>query len=279
MRRHELDLVVKKLFDMKNSQWLKTGLLVVALGSGGVNFLAAQPTNVTLINPALDRWMYLNNPFPTSYTKSSAFANFGESTDTRWAQYITGFDTFSEIPTNRGAANYLVKHVRLRLTIRLNNSFVYDPTHDDYTTYLPTNDFRYQPDSDTFGSAARPLELFGTSFRNGFTPDIFAQTSAYGSDAPGERNAFAAGYSTNGTLIDVGNNVGKTNAAFAPFEVYPFAVGQTTNVAPGSLVPADSTMTFELNLADPLVKQYVQESLNRGRLITTVTSSRLTITA
>ena len=116
------------------------------------------------------------------------------------------------------------------------------------------------------------VELFGTGYRNGFTADTFIQTSAFGGVLPGERNAFAAGYSTNGALVDVSDNVGKTNAVYAAFEVHPFAVGQTTNAAPGELVPVDSNLTFDLNLDDPLVKQYVQESLNRGRLTLTTTS-------
>lgn len=256
---------------MKNFRWIKKGLLVLTFGLCGVNFVSAQSANVTLINPGLDRWMYPNNPFPTNYTKSSAFATSGEENDTRLSQYITGFDTFSQIPTNRGAANYLIRHVRLRFTIRLGNAFVYDPTYDSYTTYLPTNDFRYQPDSDTYGSTARPVELFGAGFRNGFTAETFVQTSDFGGLLPAGRNAFAAGYSTNGAVVDISNNVGKTNAAFAPFEVYPFAIGQTTNAAPGELVPVDSKFTFDLNLDDPLVKQYVQESLDRGRLILTTT--------
>lgn len=66
--------------------------------------------------------------------------------------------------------------------------------------------------------------------------------------------------------MDVGNNVGKTNAAYPPFEVAPFAIGQTTNVAPGQLVPAGAKITFDLNLDDPFVLAYVQSSLDAGRL-------------
>lgn len=245
---------------MKNFDRVK--ITLVALAFYGEHYLAAQPFSLTTTTPEMDRWMYANNATPANNPKSSEFANFSEDTDTRWAQYLLGCDTFSQIPTNHGAANYLIRSARLTLTIRLDQAFDYDPTHDAFDTYLQTNDVRYHADSDD----GRPIELFGADFRNGFTAGTFAQDSAFGGDAPGQRNAFAAGYSTNGALVDVSNNVGKTNAAYAPFEVHPFAIGQTTNVVPGQPVPINSKFTFDLNLADPLVRQYLQEALNQGRL-------------
>ncbi len=66
--------------------------------------------------------------------------------------------------------------------------------------------------------------------------------------------------------MDVSNNVGKTNDTFPHFEAWPFAVGQVTNVAPGELVPAASKMFFDLDVSDPAVITYLQESLNIGML-------------
>lgn len=64
------------------------------------------------------------------------------------------------------------------------------------------------------------------------------------------------------------NNVGQHNAAWtnAPFEVRPWAIGQTTNAAPGELVPEDSTFTFDVDLADPLIAGYLAQALDEGRL-------------
>jgi hypothetical protein len=76
--------------------------------------------------------------------------------------------------------------------------------------------------------------------------------------------------------VDVSNNVGKTNAAFTPFEVVPFAIGQTTNAAPGGLVPAGAKVTFDLNLGDPFVLGYVQAGLNTGSLRFMVSSLHVT---
>jgi len=108
--------------------------------------------------------------------------------------------------------------------------------------------------------------LFGVGFRNGFDAASFDQCSPFGSSATGERNAFATSWATNGAWVDVSNNVGKTNTAYPAFEAVPFAVGQTTNALPGELVPAGAQITFDLNLADPFVLEYVQAGLDAGRL-------------
>jgi len=207
---------------------------------------------------------------PSARETASVFAAFGDDSevDTRMAQYLIGFDTFSQIATNRGATNYLIRSARLTVVGTGANTFQYDPTPDAYSTYFETNEPGYQPDTDP----GRPVELFGAGFRNGFTSETFLQTSPAGGSAPGTRNVFAASYSTNGLLVDAGNNVGKTNSAFPRFEVYPFAAGQTTNANPGEIVPGGSRFTFDLNLSDPLVRQYLQESLDAGRLRLVISS-------
>jgi hypothetical protein len=53
--------------------------------------------------------------------------------------------------------------------------------------------------------------------------------------------------------------------------VHPFAIGQAVAVAPGDLVPSGTTIRFELNLADPFVRQYLQEGCDSGRLRFTIT--------
>lgn len=122
----------------------------------------------------------------------------------------------------------------------------------------------------------RPVELFAVGYRHGFNLTSFDQCSPFGSGAPGERNAYAASWSTNGTWVDVSNNVGKTNPAFAPFEAVPFVVAQTADAPPGEWVPTGAKLTFELNLADPFVLSYVQAGLNAGRLRFIVSSLRAT---
>lgn len=229
-----------------------------------------QPIIVNGTAPAIERWMYPFNAAPCDRPAGSVFGTSGDDAgvDTRHAQQLIGWDTGTLVPAGRAPARYLVRHCRITLTINRGNLFHYDPTHDGYQTYFETNHPGYLTDTD----AGRPVEIFGAGFRNGFDGATFDQCALFGTNMPAQRNAFAAGWSTNGVLVDISNNVGKTNEAFPPFEVFPFAIGQTTNAAPGELVPPGAKMTFDLNLADPFVLQYAQSALDAGRLRLMVTS-------
>jgi hypothetical protein len=243
--------------------------LGVVLLSGAVVFSApAQPFSLNFSHPSLDRWMYPFNATPGTRPAAPVFGTFGDDAgvDTRHGQFLLGFDTMDQIATGLGPRNYLIRRARVTATISRDRAFRFDPTQDAFNTY-DTNHPAYTPDPDI----GRPVELFGAGFRNDFTAATFLEDGPFGSSASGGRNAYAAGYSTNGTLVDVGNNVGKTNAMFPSFEVHPFGIGQTAGVAPGELVPAGATISFELNLADPFVRQYVQGGCDSGRLRFTVT--------
>lgn len=226
--------------------------------------LQPQPFAISGPDPSIERWNYANNAAPCDRPAGASFGTFGDEAgvDTRHAQHLVGWDTALIVPTNRGPANYFIRRCRVTLTINRGNLFAFDPTQDDFRTFFETNHPAWLPDADT----GRPMELFGVGYRNGFDVVTFDQCALFGSNAPGQRNAYAAGWSTNGALVDVGNNVGKTNAAWPRFEVAPFAIGQTTNVAPGQLVPAGAKITFDLNVADPLVVAYLQAALDAGRL-------------
>lgn len=228
--------------------------------------------------PTLDRWMYPHNITPGCRSSASVFGTLVDSAgvDSRHGQFLLGFDFLaqtvtncgvaSELPlllaTNRGPAHYLLNRVRLTVIVSRDRSFVYDPTPDAYTSFLPTNHPAFTPDLDP----GRPVELFGVGYRGGWNAATFWEDGPIGDVAPGLRNAFAAGYDTNGVLVDAGNNVGKTNVLFPAFEVHPFAVAATAELAAGEAVPVGTKLTFDLNLSDPLVKEYLQASLQDGRL-------------
>jgi hypothetical protein len=249
-------------------------LLLLAFGLWNTTTIFAQPFALNDTAPVIERWMYANNAAPCDRPASSVFGTFGDAAgvDTRHAQHLIGWDTAAWISTNAGPKQYLVKRCRITLTINRGNLFAYDPTPDDYRTYFETNHPEYLPDDD----AGRPVEMFGAAFRNGYDDFSFDQCALFGSNAPGERNGYAAGWSTNGALVDISNNVGKTNSAFPRFEVAPFAVGTTASVEPGQAVPTGAKVTFDLNLNDPFVLAYVQDALNRGRLRLMVTSLHVT---
>ncbi|HZI32228.1 MAG TPA: hypothetical protein VFF11_07790, partial [Candidatus Binatia bacterium] len=143
----------------------------------------------------------------------------------------------------------------------------YTGTLRDYRSYFPTNDPRYVAPAS--GSLA-PVEMFGVGFRGGYTALTYPQDGPWGIVAGvyyTNRAAYAAGFATNGVLVDVSNNVGDdgTNEIAGAFEVAPFGVGQTTNVLEGQFMPVGGQLTFDLNLADPLIYGYVQSALNDGQ--------------
>jgi hypothetical protein len=240
--------------------------LLLAAGS-----LFAGEFGLRLSQPTLDRWMYPFDFEPGTRTSASTFASFDSRFDTRDAQFLLGWNTESLVPTNQPPRQYLLRRARVSVTISRDKTFFYDPTYDSYVTYM-TNQPGYVPDSDL----GRPIELHGAGFRGGFTADSFKETSRYGpinaftsaNITIGTRNAYAADFDATGALIDIANHVGQTNPDWtnAPFEAHPWAIGITTNAAPGELVPEDSVLTFDVDLADPLIHSYFQNALSTGRL-------------
>ncbi len=249
--------------------WVRL-LGIVCLLVGSSRALAG----VFLVSPAapsMDRWVYFIGDFLGDRPVAPTFASFDPRFDTRDGQFLMGWDTAGLLSTNAGPSNYLLRRARVSVTITADKAFVYDPTFDSYLTYA-TNQPGYVEDSD----AGRPVELFGAGFRNGFTAATFLENSPYGKVGPfssdtitlGTRNTFAAMFGTNGTLVDVSNNVGQANVHWTEpsFEAHPWSVGVTPGVQPGEAVPADSVFTFDIDLTDPLIASYFQSALNDGRL-------------
>lgn len=254
--------------------------IICALLGWGAASAQAQPFSVQSTPANIARWMYPFNVSPANRATAPVFAAFGSipDFDTRDGQYLLGWDTSNSIPVGLGARNYLISRVRVTLTVSANMQYAYDGTLHDYRNYFPTNDPNYLPSTDSNS----PVELYGAGFRGGFTNSdgvyvAYAATN-YPQGGPffvnpsggdyTNRIAYAVCYSTNGVLVDVSDNVADdgTNEISNPFEVAPFAVGNSTNVAPGQLMPEDSQITFDLNLNDPLIYGYIQQGLNAGNL-------------
>jgi len=261
------------------------GLFLAGTGGvGATEFLLAPG------QPTLDRMMY---PFtfdggtrPVGFT----FGSFDPRFDTRDGQLLLGWDTAGQVPIQKAPSRYLLKRLRVTLSIYvppgLEGTFEYDPTHDAMETYA-TNQPVYVPDADL----GRPVELTGAAFRGGFLMNevfvpydagTFRENSPYGPLGPtsgsnisiGTRNAFAAVHDRTGELVDISNNVGQSNPTFTGgnFEIRPWAVGMIDGMQPGELVPEGALMHFDVDLEDPLVAGYVQAGLAEGRLRFFVTS-------
>lgn len=204
--------------------------------------------------PSADRWMYSFNSTPGSRPAGSVFSalpspNSGVSD--RFGQIIMRFPlTSAGIPALLGVTNYRVHRLTLRATVYSNQGFRYDGTADSWQSVAtPTT----HPDTDL----GRPVELFGVGFRNGWTATSFQENSAHGSSAPGQRNAFALGFSQTASARDVSDNVSQG------FDPLPWAIG-TCNLPAGTSVPEETVMSFTIDLNRPGVRDYVAQAMHAG---------------
>ena len=245
-------------------------ILLATLAVVVASHIALGQTVTTNGLPAVVERGTYHNYFNCQNAGFATFANFGDASgaDSRLGQFLVGWDTAAAVPTNQPVTRYLIRACRATIAISDGNQVIYDPTHDALATYFDTNNPARLEDTD----AGRPIELFGVSFRNGYGNTNFLQCSSVGNGSTGSNNVFAICWTTNGTSRDVGNNVGKTNAAYAPFETWPFAVAQTTDVAPGETLNPNDQLTFDLNLADPFLMGYLRRALQKGRLNLMVSS-------
>ncbi len=229
---------------------------------------SGQVFDVSLARPAADRWMYPFNSTPGARPTASTFGAINEvGFDDRDAQVVIGFNTAALIPTGQPIENYRLSRLTLRVTVANDLEYAYDPTPDPVSSLYLVTDPQYTPDTDP----SRPIELFATGFRGGFTAATFQENSPFSAvptfpPQEGIRNAFAAAVAADGTLTDVSRQVEQR------FDATPMAIGTTTAVSPGELVPEGTHFVFDVNLGDPGVARYLGESLAAGRLWLTVTT-------
>ncbi len=216
-----------------------------------------------------DRWMYPFNATPGFRPAGSTFGYtpFPDETsfDNRDGQVIVAFDTSSIVPVGEGAANYDVSSFVLEITLAGASSGPVDLTVDDWRTYLPEETKGQIPDSDP----GRPIELFAAGFRNGYDRlswsegDFFSDTDIFGQ---GTRNVFAAEIAPDGLLLDVSSSFTED------FTAIPIAVATFPGFEAGETPPEGAIATFELDPTDPLVRAWLGESLDEGRLVFAITS-------
>lgn len=239
-------------------------IVVVAVAAA----IPARPcvAETATIAVGLDRWMY---PFAFTggmRTTAPTFGAVGSADfDNRDGQVLLGFQTASQVATGQGAASYQINSIRIKAMVDVPGDFLYDPTYDGYASYLAGG-----TDSD----AGRPIELHGVGFRNGYTglsfgPNDgqtpgFEESTAFGPQSQGTRNAYALGYLA-GQPVDVSNNVDGT------VESNPWSIG-SANLIAGTSVPGQTLFTFELSLTDPNIVAYLQQGLNSGSLGFAITS-------
>lgn len=230
--------------------------------------LDAQSYDVTMSTTA-DRWMYPFNATPGTRPAGSIFGYvpFPDETsfDNRDGQVIVAFDTSEVVPIGQGPASYDVSNFVLEITLAGPASGPIDPTVDDWRTYLPEEARGALADSDP----GRPIELFAAGFRNGYDRlgwaegDSFSDTDIFGQ---GTRNVFAAEIAVDGSLFDASSSITDD------FTANPVAVATFPGFEAGEIPPEGAVAIFELDTSDPLIRGWLGESLDEGRLIFAVTS-------
>lgn len=237
--------------------------LCLSASAGAQSLINAQANE-----PVVDVWNYANNLAFGYRPQGSLFTGLpddaGSGAD-RLAQIVVGFDTAGMgIPTNGDPFDYQV--ARVTVTARTANDpdtlpLVYDPTYDPYEASLAGG---------TDPDPGQPIELHGVGFRNGVTASSY-QEGANGtpgtpySGAQG-RTAYALGFDEHGVQRDVTNNPSQG------FESRPWALGATGEVEPGGVIPQDTILSFDLDLCQPGVRNYIQEGLSQGRLYFSLSS-------
>jgi hypothetical protein len=217
---------------------------------------------------------------------ASVFGAYGEiddpsfDFDDRDAQFFLDFATAGLVPPGKGSGNYRVQSLTVTIVVANENAFRYDPTFDPLESYL-------HPGSDA--DLGRPMELYGVGYRSGWTRSTFNEDSPFQTEPSSsfinpqkdwnrKRNAFAMDFDANGLPRDISNNVDEQ------FEVRPWAVADSPGfidldgnyvesaLAAGSPVPEGRVLRFRVNLNDPNIVTYLQDSLDAGRLHLMVSS-------
>jgi len=205
--------------------------------------------------PDFDRWMYPYNFTPGSRGTGVTFSSVGsgfEQFDDRDGQLVLGFVTQNQIPAGLSLTQYTIQSIEIRLTLS-NADNIYDDSIDSWDTY----------DLDTGvldGDLGRPIELFGAAFRGGYTGWSFGEDGTFPNGAVRrERNVYPIQY-IEGVPTDVSNSI------LDAFTAEPFAVGTTSTVLPGEVMPSETVLTFHVDVSNPEIQCYLKRSLQDGLL-------------
>lgn len=277
--REELERVTGGFGDTVTSRWQwtlrgqdATSVLIRFAAAGSHSSLVAarldvqfKPAALELVQdePAHDRWSYPFNATPGRRAVASTFGSTEEGGMKRHGFFIVGFDTAPGVEAGRNPAAYEILSAKVTVMTSTNFEVVYDPSVDPVFSHLDPDHPQYAADADP----GRPMELFGTGFRNDYTALTWTETAEYAPPG-GERNVYPVAWTTDGAELDASMNVNEE----APYEVEPFAVGIIADLTPGEPVPFETPVVFEVDLDHPGTRLYLQHGLHLGRLLFAVTS-------
>lgn len=237
--------------------------------------------------PAIDTWSYSNGfggggrlttpSFGAIFVndEQTALEEGGSSAPSRLGSMLVAFETSEEVTPSLDPSRYAIQSASV--TVRMQSGS---------TGALPYADQPITPagllaEALSGGvTAQQPMELFGVGFRGGYegfalgpeqTGTRFAESTSVYSSAAGGYIAYPVVGDGAGGYADVSNNLtGGFSATSpgghtAPFDATPWAIG-ASGLNAGDSVPNDTTFTFEIDLSQPGVVDYLQRSLSDGAL-------------
>lgn len=210
--------------------------------------------------PLYDRWVYPFNGTPGERAVASTFTAFDSQYDffdDRDGQVLLGFDLQGAVPSGLGAGAYDVLSGRVTIMVE-SDDIVYDATPDDWESFLADG----PGDSDP----GRSVIISGAGFRGGYDGWSYGETGEFGSVEIQGRNVYPIDFDSDGMPIDISNSI------TGGFDPTPFGVGLTEAVPPGQVMPTLTTLTFELDVADPDIQCYLRTAMDDGLLSLVLTS-------
>ncbi len=241
--------------------------------------------------PDLDSWVYVNGgssgtrPWGPSFTggfavdtQSGQFVPHTAAAPARLGSALIAFETTAQIPASLLPEQYQVQSVRV--TVRVDDSAT--GAHLLYETEPSTPDEMLTGFQAGSLDAQEAFELFGVGFRENYegfalgenqTGQRFEESTFPNSGSGGSYVVYPTigSEATAGEYVDVSNNItgGFSATAIgnttAPFEATPWAIGEA-DLTIGSAIPEETTFTFDLDLTELGVEQYVQQALAEGAL-------------
>lgn len=272
---------------------------LATLGSGQ----ASLGDTATWATSDLDTWVYENAVSPGTHqlaptffggrTINQATQQFNRSTASDPARLGTdlfAFNTATKITSGLAATRYQINSVTMKATWTYDS----DPNSLQYTDSPVSQQQILSEVANNNPSRQKPMELYGAALRDNYTgyefgtgttagPPLYDEGTSPYTGANGESVVYpVVGSATqSGAYVDVSNSVtggySETDPSHttAPFTPTPWAIGKT-NLSVGDAIPDNTAFTFTLDLTQPGVRSYVQQSLKSGALammLSTLTST------
>ena len=236
----------------------------ISTAAGLLALSSAEVFEFSDLEVATDRWFYPFNATPGDRILASTFGqDIYTVFDDRDGQFLLTFDlTELGIATPIDPNQITFEALRLEVNYEGTNPVVYDNTIDDPSTFGSAG----APDVD----AGRPLELWAVGWRDGWTAGTFPEDGPYSADGSSfgrsVRNAYPQTTDASGVLQDASNQPSEGFAAD------PLAIGLSQGTVPGDLIPADSTIAFEMNTISEADNALLSAGCAEGTLALMLTS-------